>query len=118
MRMDTQGAAPPQGTEGRGEKPHPLAAVVKEAGLSQKEFAELGGWLPSTVNRWLRQRGTDGRRVPRHVWALALAYKALGRRQREALRAELAALGRSEGEGTLEDLVMGHGDRPGQGDCP
>lgn len=89
-------AAPQQEKGGEGEQPHPLAGIVKNAGLSQRKSAELGGWLPSSVNRRLRQRGSDARRVPRHVWALALAYKALSRRQREALRAEMKDLGQTE----------------------
>ena len=60
-----------------------LEEVIHQAGLSQRQFAALGGWLPSTVNRWCRQRDSDGRPVPRYAWALILAYSALPQKARD-----------------------------------
>ena len=66
-----------------------LAELIKKAGLLQEEFAELGGWLLSTINRWCRQRGSDSRRVPRPAWAFLLAYRMLSEEQREILKLEI-----------------------------
>lgn len=70
-----------------------LDAALARAGLGQKEFAELGGWTPGHVNRWLRQRRSDPRRLPDIALALAAACAELAPEGREEVRAEMARRG-------------------------
>ena len=82
---DNRTAPSSTGTEEDGKPPSSFRALLVEIELSQSEFALLGGWLPSSVNRWCQQRPTDARPIPRHAWALASAYRLLSPRQRMTL---------------------------------
>ena len=61
-------------------------------GLRQTDLAELGGWSKAAVNRWCRQRESDGRPPPRAAWALVFAHGFLSPHQQRVLRDELAAV--------------------------
>lgn len=85
------GVLPPM-MEGGMPRDEDFRPMLAETGLQQAEFAKLGGWKRSTVNRWCRQERRDRRKPPKNAWALLLAYRLLPDTKRRALREELQTM--------------------------
>ncbi len=66
-----------------------FARVLCDVDLSQRDLARLGGFSPSTVNRWCSPERKDKLPPPRHAIILALLWGMLASDQRSTIRSLL-----------------------------